>query len=450
MKPPRREMTLAEGGGPPTEGLCYRGPCAAPMNIALILGGQCMFPFLVRLWQDVWSRPLRAVLAVALPALTAVGFLVEAALVRGSRAEAFRVAVTAGEGHLTLLPAPGGADAPGLIAEPGPLYTHPELMRSGALVLPRVTLPVEVGAGGGGELANLRGVEPGDPQVDLLKPHLSGAWPRPDVAQVVLGADLAAALGVGVGGTVTLALARPGARAARAQVVGLVRTGRMEWDAHGAWSGLALARAVRGVSHPGQSEAATHLAVFLPDPAASGALRERLLRMAPPEPVEVREWWQLDLEPLRYAPQADPGPRWSTAMLALLAAGVAANLLLGAAPLPRARPGALPPERRVRLWVLAATAVQGLMLAACALVLAALLALTARGAIALLGSGPLRPQAFLPPGVERLGHLLPPAVVPVWRLAEASWMGVWLLVCVPLAAAVRLWRVGAQPPNRLS
>jgi hypothetical protein len=393
----------------------------------------------------VWSRPLHTALAVALLAFIAAGFVVEAALARGARMEAFRVAVTAGEGHLTLFPAPGGADAPGLIAQPGPLYTHPELMRSGALVLPRLTLPVEVGAGDGGELANLRGVEQGDPQVNLLKPHLVGAWPQPDAPEVALGTDLAAALGVGTGGTVTLALARPGAKAVRARVTGLLRTGRMEWDAHGAWSGPVLARAVRGVRNPEESEAATHLAVFLPDPASSALWRERLLRLAASEPVEVREWWQLDLEPLRYAPQADPGLPWSTAMLALLAAGIASNLLLGAAPLPRVRPGTLPPERQLRFWVLAATALQGLVLSACASAAAVLLVLSARNALAIVGSGPLRPQAFLPPGVERRGDLLAPVIVPAWRLGDGVLMGVLMLVCVLLAAAVRLWRIGGAP-----
>jgi ABC-type lipoprotein release transport system permease subunit len=295
---------------------------------------------------DLQDRPLRVALAVLLLALTATGFLLHAALVRGARAEAFRVAILVGEGHIGILPAPGGPDSPALIDDAGPLYTQPELMRSGAQVVPRVTLPVAIGEAD--ELAVLHGVEPGDPQVAMLQEgHVTGKWPS-DGSGVAMGVGLAQSLRLKVGEAVDLALDKPDAEPVTVRVVALVHTGREEWDAHGLWSGLTLARVVRGLRNAKDSEAVTHLAVFLPDPATSGEWRERILRMTLPDFAEVRDWWQLDLEPLRYAPQADPGLPWATAMLGMLVMGLLANLLLGPAPLPYVERGSVPPERELR------------------------------------------------------------------------------------------------------
>ena len=398
---------------------------------------------------DLQERPLRVALAVLLLALTGAGFLLHAALVRGARAEAFRVAILVGEGDIGILPAPGGTDAPALIPDAGPLYTQPELMRSGALVMPRVTLPVAVGERD--ELAVLHGVEPADPQAALIQQgHLLGKWPT-DRAGVAMGIALAKALRLHVGDAVDLALDKPDAEPVTVRVVGLVQTGREEWDAHGLWSGLTLARTVRGIHDPRDSEAVTHLAVFLPDPAASGEWRDRILRMALPDFTEVREWWQLDLEPLRYAPQADPGLPWATAMLAMLVAGMIANLLLGPASLPYVGGGQVPAERELRLRVLRALGVQGAFLAVSAVAVGAVIVLAARLGFAIGGSGPLHPERFLPPAAERLGQLMRPSFIPQWGWLDAVEMTVVTLIAVPLAGSVRLWRIGAlraaQPPT---
>src|SRR5262249_21223313 len=148
------------------------------------------------------------------------------------------------------------------------------------------------------------------------------------------------------------------------RVMGIVRTGRDEWDAHGLWSDLPLARLVRGIRQA-QSEAATHIAVYLADPTTAGEWKTRLTNAGLPEPVEVREWWQLDLEPLRYAPQADPGIPWVMTLAALLLVGVGANWLLGAAPVPQVRVGASPSQTKLREWVLGAIGMQALVVALC-------------------------------------------------------------------------------------
>ncbi len=394
------------------------------------------------------AHPLRTVLAVLVLALAGAGCLVQAALARGARAEAFRVAIAIGEGHLTLLPDLGGPDAPGLIGDAGPVYTHPALMRAGTGVFPRMTLPVAVTAAGKEERANLRGVERDDPQALLLAPrHLTGNWPTADAgpgtaeAGVVLGADLARTLGVGLGGTVKLRLVTAGAKPAAARVTGLVRSGRLDWDAHGAWSGLTLARAVRGLPHPRESEAVTHVAVFLTDPAASRVWRDELARMTLPDAVQVKEWWQLDLEPLRYAPQAEPGLPWSMTLLVLLVAGLVANLLLGPAPLPGLAGGPVPSERELRFRVLQATGVQALLLAAAGLLGACALAVAANGAMGLLGAAPFSTQALLPAGVERLGTLLGAAYTPRGRWGDAVTLVAIGVPSTVISAAGRLWRV---------
>lgn len=226
-----------------------------------------------------------------------------------------------------------------------------------------------------------------------------------------------------------------------ARVVGLVRTGRMDWDAHGLWSALPLAREVRGIASPRESEAATHVAIFLPDPASSGFWRDEMTRMTLPDGVAIKEWWQLDLEPLRYAPQADRGLPWSSTMLVLLLAGLAANLLLGPAPLPRIAGDRMPSERALRLGVLAGTGVQAALLAAAALPVAGAIALAVHAGIALTGASPLPPQAFLLPGVERLGDLLGGVVIPAWRVGDGLVLAAITLLCALLSSAARLWRV---------
>jgi hypothetical protein len=100
------------------------------------------------------------------------------------------------------------------------------------------------------------------------------------------------------------------------------------------------------------------------------------------------------------------------------------------------------------VWVLAAIGLQALVLAAFGMVAAVALVLTARNAIAIAGSGPLVSQMFLPPGAARLGDLLPARILPAWSLGDALAMGVALLVCLPLAASVRLWRIGKVPPRK--
>jgi hypothetical protein len=398
--------------------------------------------------------PVRIALAAALLALVAAGTLLGFALVRGARAEAFRVAIAIGEGHLTLLPEPSRGPLPTVIADPGPLYTQPALMRSGALVVPRFTLPIEVtGPAGGQELAVLRGLETEtDPQALLLAPHYVAGKPLGNTGgagqtELALGADLAKELGVDVGGTVTLRLEAAGAPRVTARVTGILHTGREEWDAHGLWSGLPLARAVRGIARPQESEAVTHVALFLDDPASSGEWKARIVRMTLPDNTAVKEWWQLDLEPLGFAPQAESSVRWPAAVLALLAAGIAANLLLGPAPLPRMAGGALPSERELRVRILAGIAVQALAAAAAALAIAGALILAARVLLPILGTGPLHAAAFLPPSAGRLGRMLNPAIVPAWSLGDAAGMALILVVCAPLASAVRLWRIEA-PPRR--
>ncbi|HEX7929226.1 MAG TPA: hypothetical protein VF678_16640 [bacterium] len=393
---------------------------------------------------DLQTRTLRVIAAAVLLALVASAFLLYAALVRGARHEAFRVAITVGEGHLTVLPMPGGADAPALIGDAGPVYTDPTLMRSGGQVLPRVTLPVQVQGAKERDLAVLHGVERLDPQVPLLVPRLvAGEWPLADAAQVVLGADLAVRVGAQPGVIVTVRLDRPGATPMTVRVTGIVRTGRDEWDAHGLWSDLPLARLVRGIRQQ-QSEAATHLAVYLADPEAAGQWRTRMMNAGVPEPVEVKEWWQLDLEPLRYAPQADPGIPWATALIALLAVGLGANLLLGKAPLPRTLPSAAGTEGPLRLWILGAIAAQALVVALCAVLAMDALVWTVRNGMAVTGTG-IEPRRFLSPVALRLGELLPHSVLPVWQLSDVIGMTVALLVATPLAAAARLWRIGVPP-----
>jgi hypothetical protein len=319
-------------------------------------------------------RPRRTALALLLPAAVLALALLAAALLRGGRGAALRAAVTLGEGHLTLRASPDRRGQPRLIPDAKPFYTTPALLDAGAHAAPRLTIPVRVRGLHAEARAVLRGVEMElDPQALLVRARVAaGAWPGDDDGAVALGADLAAAIGVAPGGVIAVAEEGPAPQRGPAilRVMGLVRTGEPEFDQHGVWCGLPVARSVLGLPRPRDSETASHLAVYLPGPARARDWKERLARLVQPYPVEIAGWWEQAplLEPL--APEAGSGLPWRAVALAQALAALAAALALGRLGPPWADSYGGPFRRRLAhhagraLWAGGVAAALGIALAA--------------------------------------------------------------------------------------